>query len=334
MKLILFFLLGYFALAAYGDTPDEAPNEIEESLSANSETPVKRSNQITNSEFVLSDGSRINIDDKHFSIKPPVGWEVHLGFPNVSLLMQVPFNPVDGYQRTIQVMKFVEGVPIDDITAKNFQEVITAKFSMASPAIEGYRIRNYTITDLANGHPSILFYSEFNIGDQNLMQAHLLASSANHRFLITFTDLAAHFEDDLAERYLGEAWESMISIELDSKPPFRLQVPAALGFGVGILFLLILLGIVYRRTKAGSEYVDLIDAVDTVKSLNESTAELEGTAARGLSIEESLAVVAKSALLDVDDDGELVEDEWSLGVSGDPEDEEMSNFDSIDEKVS
>jgi hypothetical protein len=210
------------------------------------------------SKFTISDGTRVTVESKGISIIPPKGWEVHLDYPNATLLLQVPYENGMAYQRTIQIMRIKGGLPIDEITGREFQKIIEQKYPKVEGSIADYRMRNHILTKVEDGTPCILFYSEFTLESYAMMQAHILVSSASHHYLLTYTDLAEHFEGEQASQFLTAAWESMVSIQLDTTAPMRLRLPAILGFGAGFIVLLVLLGISVRKYTAGREYQDLL----------------------------------------------------------------------------
>lgn len=220
-------------------------------------------------DFTISDGSRVDISKKGFSITPPIGWEIHRNFPGTSLLLQIPYSKQMEYQRTIQIMTFNGPKYIDEITATEFEELIIRKFSKASSSIQNYRIRNHLMTKMEDGREAILFYCEFELNGRNMMQAHILTSSNKLHYLSTFTDIVEHFEGDEENEILTQAWESMISLKLSGPTLSRHSFTKKLIFA-GIAFLLImLLLLVYRKKKATynlSKY-NLEDSGDgTIKS--------------------------------------------------------------------
>lgn len=224
-----------------------------------------------NAGFTVGDGSRIELPNKGFSIVPPVGWEVHRNYPGTTLLLQPSYNKKMAYQRTIQVMRFIDGIPIDDITGKKFEKIIESKFSRALGEIADYQMRNYMMTKMADGTDGLLYYSEFTMGGQLMMQAHILLSSATHHFLLTYTDIAAHFEGEAAGDYLMNAWQAMTSAQLDSKAPVRMRSFAFIGFGLGFLMLGISLALAFRKFKAGKQYDGIVDEYMSLqKSLEHS----------------------------------------------------------------
>lgn len=202
----------------------------------------------------ISDGTRIELKDKEFAITPPSGWEVYTNRSNLSLLMQVPYEPNQKYQRTIQVAAFSGPRFIDETTAKEYEDIIVRKFSEASILVTDYRIRNHMTIDLVDGRLGLLFYSEFSIDGVDLMQAHILVSSAARHYLLTYTDLASHFEDDKANDFLTEAWNSMISVQLAGPSPTRFDAVSKVGVGAGALLVFCLTVWGVRRVLAGRKY--------------------------------------------------------------------------------
>lgn len=202
----------------------------------------------------IADGSRVTVRDGDFSLKPPKGWEVFTKLDSLTLLMQIPKQQGMRYQRTIQVASFSEPRFIDEMTAKEYEAVIVQKFSAVSSAIEDYRVRNHMNIDLVDGRSALLFYTEFKLEGVDLMQAHILVSSAERHYLMTYTDIAEHFEGDEANQFLTEAWESMTSVELSTDTPRRFETFAAMGVA---LIALVLAGggvIAFRAWKSGRNY--------------------------------------------------------------------------------
>ncbi len=207
-------------------------------------------------DFVAAGGKRVSVRDGDFSMQPPTGWEVYVNLPSLSLLMQVPHKAGEKYQRTIQVASFSDSRYIDEVTAKEFEDVIVRKFSVASSSIEDYRIRNHMTIEMADGRQGLLFYTEFKIDDVPLMQAHILVSSATRHYLMTFSDVADHFESDAASQFLTEAWDAMISVQLQTKAPTRFESAVYFGGGTALVVLFGLLIVGLRKWRSGREYRD------------------------------------------------------------------------------
>ena len=202
----------------------------------------------------IGTGERVVVRDGDFSMIPPNGWEVYEHLNDLTLLMQMPHQSGVKYQRTIQVASFARPRYIDETTAKEYEEVITRKFSATSAAVDGYRIRNHMVIDMADGRQGLLFYSDFSLDSVALMQAHILVSSADRHYLMTFTDVAEHFESDAAKQFLTEAWDAMISVQLGAPTPGRFSMitygAVAAGAALAVIFVLVWI----RRRRAAHQY--------------------------------------------------------------------------------
>jgi len=208
---------------------------------------------------LISSGERVSVRDGDFSVTPPKGWEVYEHLGDLTLLMQMPHQDGVKYQRTIQVASFSNPRYIDETTAKEYEEVISRKFAATSAAIEGYRIRNHLVIDMADGRQGLLFYSEFTLDGVALMQAHILVSSAGRHYLMTYTDVAEHFESEAANQFLTEAWDSMISVQLGAPTPGRFTA-IIYGAAAAVTTVLAALGIIwFRRHRAARQYRDYAD---------------------------------------------------------------------------
>ena len=205
--------------------------------------------------FEVSKGEPVRVSRKGFEITPPMGWEIYRKFPGASLLLQVPYEEGQKYQRTIQVMTFATPQYMDDYTADNFGKKIIRKFSKASASIRDYRMRNFMFINLTNGNDGILFYTEFKLGELNMMQAHVLTSSATNHYLITFTDLEEHFEGKKSTQYLTEAWESMVSFQSNTAGPKRFSTPLFIGFALAFV---LLIGIMFWYLRVNRDRKEMV----------------------------------------------------------------------------
>jgi hypothetical protein len=185
----------------------------------------------------IATGERIEIPDVGFSIVPPNGWMVHKNSHGSSLLFEAPKQPNQIYQPTIQVMVFNKLRYIDEVTMKEYGDLIVEKFGKMSNRVTGYHLRDAAIQRLETGDPSILYYTEFQYDDVPIMQMHILISSATNHFVMTYTDMAKVFEDESSPG-LAIAYTSMHSAQLDSRPPWRWR-----GFVIGgVAVFLVILG--------------------------------------------------------------------------------------------
>lgn len=231
----------------------EATAQTSDSI-ANTNTPE--------STGAKADGSRLVLEERGFSIQPPVGWEVYTDYPNLSLFMQIPTSPGLLYRRTIQVATFNGYRYIDELTAKEFEALIVKKFGAITASVEDFRVRNHMNIELADGRAALLFYSEMKVDGVDLMQAHILASSTDRHYLLTYTDVREHFEDDAASaKYLAEAWDAMVSIELVGTTPTRLESLSRIGIVIAGIVLFFALIWVIRQWRARRALVDYAQGI-------------------------------------------------------------------------
>ena len=124
--------------------------------------------EVDSAGFFLSEGERYFDDSRGFSIVPPIGWEVHTEYPNLSLLLQVPYSKGLDYQRTIQIMSFKGWRHIDEAEIKEFEKIIVERYSEMTSTLKNFRVRNSMITKMEDGREGILYYTEFDLQDKLL----------------------------------------------------------------------------------------------------------------------------------------------------------------------
>jgi hypothetical protein len=185
----------------------------------------------------ISQGERIELSELGFSIVPPAGWMVKRNSYGSTLLFEAPKVPNQLYQATIQVMVFGNPRYIDNVTMKEFGELIVGKFGALSNRVSGYHLRDNSFLQMETGDQAILYYTEFQYDNVPIMQMHILISSATNHFLLSYTDLSKSFEDENSLA-LTTAYKSMHSAQLSTKPvwPFLHYVIVA---GVVVFFILV-----------------------------------------------------------------------------------------------
>lgn len=209
----------------------------------------------------ISQGERIVIDGKGFSIKPPVGWIVQRDVHRVSLALVAPV-PEGQYPSNINVIRFSGAKIINQETAEKFAEKIIKDFPAASPTIDAYTLRNSQSIDLADGRKALMFYTDFLGSGRKMMQAHVLASSETNHYLITYTDAAENFEpnaEGVQSQVFNLAWESLASLELDSPNPVPSQELTWILSIVGILVIAWFVFSFIRNRRAAAEYRQFAD---------------------------------------------------------------------------
>jgi len=168
----------------------------------------------------VSTGARVDIDGKGFSINPPVGWIVQKNMPHASLVLMAPTSGQE-YPRNISVLRFKGPKIIDSQTADAFAAKLVKDFPATSPSIENYTLRDQQSIQMTDGREGMLFYTDFLGSGRKMMQAHILLSSETNHYLVTYTDVAEHFEgaNDGVSQFLSDAWAAMTSIQLDTPNP-------------------------------------------------------------------------------------------------------------------
>lgn len=196
----------------------------------------------------IQEAERVSLEGGVFSILPPYGWKVLLDYPGASLVIEAPIEGKE-YKRTIQVLRFNDPLPIDDLTLEEIEQKIEDHFTSRVYGLKEFVVRDRSFVHLADGGQGILYYTAFDLGGARLMQAHLLVSSAVEHFIVSFTDVIEHFEGEALDHYVTPAWESMVSVKLSSSAPLRHR-NLYLWLLLGGLGLVLLLGFSWRQKRA------------------------------------------------------------------------------------
>lgn len=209
----------------------------------------------------LSQGERLVIDGKGFSIKPPSGWIIDRSNPRISLSMMAPVSQGQ-YPSNINVARFSGPRIISQESAEKFADKIVKEFPATSVTIENYALRNSQPIQLADGRQALLFYTDFMSSGRRMMQAHVLTSSQTNHYIVTYTDVAENFEpgpDGVQPQMFNSAWESLASMELDSPNPSPSTDMSWVVGGVAALVILWMLFGFIRNRRAAAEYRQFAD---------------------------------------------------------------------------
>jgi hypothetical protein len=236
------------------EAAETPPTPEAEESARSSAPPPAAAEPLPQPEMFFSKGERVFLEEKGFSIIPPVGWEVHKNLPGISLLFQVPKKGVK-YQRTIQVVWGQETYAMDEFTEEEFAKTLIERRSKAY-GNTGYRLRNKLPITLEDGTKALLYYTEFEYDTFPMMELHILVSSATGHFLMTYTDLAKFFEEQGPDSMLDVAYNSMTSAKLDSKPAGRFDF--LIRIGIGIFAFLMFWGVV-RFIQGRHSFDDMSD---------------------------------------------------------------------------
>lgn len=245
----------------------------------------------------ISQGQRITIEGKGFSIVPPAGWIVQRDIHRVSLSLVLPV-PEGKYPSNINVIRFPGSKLMNRETEESFGEKIVKDFPATSPTIESYSLRNSQQIDLADGRKAILYYTDFLGSGRKMMQAHILASSQSNHYLITYTDTAENFEanpEGVQPELFSLAWGSLVSLELDSPNPTpSRELSWILGIVGGIVISWFIFAFV-RNRRAAAEYRQFADRGHTPSDNDELISSLaEVGVGQKVSLEPTLMSMPKS----------------------------------------
>ena len=226
--------------------PSAVTTEESKTVQAAAETPVARQESTGHSAFKVSDGKRIELKDRGFSIVPPAGWEFNANLSNLSLLMQVPHQQ-GVYQRTIQVAHGGQEYSTTGSGAEESVETIVAKRAKATAVVENYVLRNQQAVTLTGGEQAVLFYTEFKIGSVPMMEMHLLTGNINGHFLVTYTDVAENFNMDNHRELMNEVYNSLTSIKVDQPPAPQYLTFTTIAVGAAVVLAGFLLVTIIRK---------------------------------------------------------------------------------------
>lgn len=199
----------------------------------------------------LTSSEKPGLEKLGAKINLPQGWTIREGSTSLSLIAEEPEveNQVPGvtyYRRNITVAGIFSSSPIDQTRIGTFTEELQSQFSKTTPS---FRIIESKLIDYRPGQKAILVFSELKLGEDELMQMHLLVSGAKNQGIVTYTDLKPRFANE--ENYQA-AWNSLISFELEGLAPVRyadLMIYGGSAFG----FLIFMFGLMTLRTRRSSK---------------------------------------------------------------------------------
>ncbi len=192
----------------------------------------------------ISDGSALSFADLGMTISPPAGWEIVRNFPGMTLVMQ----PIDKevklnddktktkFRRNITVVTRHEPVAIDPRTATEFSQQLTEMMKKDS-LVANFQVLEHKFFDYRGKNDALMFYSAMNLGEFPMMQMHILISSGQHHFLLSYTDLAENFSKQ--DEGFAAAWASMTSINVQGEAPKRYENLIRYGAVGGVILLLL-----------------------------------------------------------------------------------------------
>ena len=199
----------------------------------------------------ISDGSSILIPKTQTKITPISGWEV-ITSTNMSVIMQEPEA-----EKTADDIKYQRNITVALIQNPSYMsETRMAKFIEELKDSYGKSATNYTIAeskifDIQN-HKAIMVYAAYSLNNIDLMQLNILVSDNSKQYMLTYTDLASRFTN---EALFNQAWESMVSIQIESDPVNPVNELAKYGIVV-LVSLIALVSIIKAKKRSASKFYE------------------------------------------------------------------------------
>ncbi len=237
-------LVGAISAVAAGKTQAPPP-----AVKAASSGAGDHANQV-----VRDDDGRIQAGSTGFSMVIPTGWKVRTDVPGLSLVVELPEEKSMKYRSTIQVQVVQGSRYFDSLGISDFQEEITEKLGRAGGSLRDFTVRNAEPVKIDDGRDALLVYTGFNMNGVDLLQAHLLISSADQHVVVTFTDLADNFNSNASDTPLGIAWAAMTTAQLPGKNPERFAGPIQIAALAGVLLVVIGVLLTVRNALARQAY--------------------------------------------------------------------------------
>lgn len=222
------------------------------------------------------DLGRFDFGDRGFSMIPPMGWTVRPVVQAQPIEIVSPDDKKTSYRGNIKIMRFNKPISLTDSTKEQIAELITKKHSYLS-YIEGYRVRKGNESELNDGTQAVLYYSDFEINDLSMMQAHVIIPGKDHHFIATYTDLAQNFDGEKSEIFLETVWPALASIKVADPAPVESKWQHFLPTAVGLTLLVLLSIFIFKFLKKRTEERELNMNMEDEKkvSMNSSQEELD-----------------------------------------------------------
>ncbi len=192
---------------------------------------------------------------KKFSVKIPEGFKIKAE-REVSLFLlsenpsQAGGSPYNSYLTISTNSKpwYIDKATLDDNQAPFSLKTITEYYKSHFGNAENYEILDSSLQTLDKGRPALLIYAQVKMGETPLYQAHLILADQKRSYLITYTDLAATFE-----QHFEQIYPVIAQIELLGPAPDRPMIMNQVML-YGIPLILFLLGYVIMAIRgSGSE---------------------------------------------------------------------------------
>lgn len=265
----------------------------------------------TNANIHVSDGqSSVELKGKGLSLTPPKGWEVSDNAGG--LMFQTPAKAGLRYRATIQVNAYDGAKFIDAITVSQFKEELEKKYSNLR-GVRQFQVSTSSDIQLDDGTKAILYYTDFMLGETQMMQMHVLLSSQTFHYLVTYTDLAEEFTKQDETSNLRLAYTTVTTAKPETRVQSRLNTFSWIAITLGLI---IVGGFVYRitsmkRLRRIAEEADRETIASESDAINDNNkGPLSGN--EGLEFSQTKPISAKSLHLEQEEKWALDEDKSDI----------------------
>ncbi|HYX33027.1 MAG TPA: hypothetical protein VE954_07915 [Oligoflexus sp.] len=255
----------------------------------------------------IAEGRPWMAPDIGVSLTPPTGWQIQPNHMGKTLVLQpVPkqekikdySKPI--YNRNITLAVIHEARPIDETEALTLRTKLEKDFGQAA-GVRDFQVLEHRFIDYRQKADGILLYTAFQLNGFPMSQMHIFLSGSKNSALLTYTDLADAFQNN--EDAMNQAWNAMLSTELNGTAPKRYKDLIYSGSALGLMLVSGFLVVLLRRRSAYKMY-----EVEEEKLYRDDA----GAAEEFSSVTGLATVVAQAP---VQEETRDVTDVWNLAVS-------------------
>ncbi|WP_141735378.1 hypothetical protein [Oligoflexus tunisiensis] len=241
------------------------------------------------------------------TLTPPTGWLIQPNHRGKTLVLQpvrtqekIKDYSKPTYDRNITVAVMHEARPIDETEALSLRKKLEVDFGQA-PGVRDFQVLEHRFIDYRQKADGILLYTAFLLNGFPMSQMHIFISGSKNSALLTYTDLTDAFQNN--EEAMTQAWNAMISAELEGVAPKRYEELLYTGSALGLMLVSGFLVVLLRRRSAHKMY-----EVEEERLYRDDAGEAEEfSSVTGLA-----TVVAQAPAQDETRD---VTDVWNLAIS-------------------
>ena len=242
-----------FALVSFASGPAPLP-ALKSTTSSNASGGEAAQGTEAAARGISVEAGRIQAGSTGFSIMPPADWTIRNDIPGQTLVLESPVSNKNHYRSTIQVRVAQGPRYMDSLGISDFKDEITTKLGQEGGSLQDFSIRNAESVKTDDGREGLLVYSGFTMNTVEMLQAHLLLSSAQQHVVVTYTDLATNFDSNAVDAPLGIAWGAMTTAKMPGENPERFAGPIQIAALAGVLIVVIGVLLTVRNALAKQAY--------------------------------------------------------------------------------